>query len=299
MEQLSDWLLDTDPAIRWQVMRDLAGDDTAPAERSKVAQQGWGARLLDLQAEDGMWGGGVYSPKWISTTYSLLLLRHFEPDPTDTSVRQAVDRVRDRVDMRGPFFDYANEMCITGMVFALRSYFFDDPGDPPQIEHILGRQQGDGGWNCEVSSDRSSFHTTLSVLEALAEYERAVGGDRTLAVARDRAHEYLLERRLMHSLSTGELINRRWLLLSFPPRWFYDVLRSLDYFRISGIDPDVRMEEAVEVIRDKRRKDGTWPLQGTHQGKVHFAMEEGAGKPSRWNTLRALRVLGWYEGTSG
>ena len=299
MDKLFDWLLDSDPAIRSQVMRDLTGDESSAVERSKVARQGWGARLLDLQADDGMWGGGAYTPKWTSTTYSLLLLRHFEPDPTDVRVRGAIDLVRDRVDMRGAFFDYANEMCITGMVLALRSYFFDEAGACPQIDHVLGRQRDDGGWNCHVSSDRSSFHTTLSVLEALAEYERAVGGDRTLAAARQRAHEYLLERRLMYSLSTGELINKRWLLLSFPPRWFYDVLRALDYFRISGIDPDVRMEEAVKFVSDKRRTDDTWPLQGRHPGKVHFEMEEGAGRPSKWNTLRALRVLRWYAGTAG
>lgn len=299
MDKLFDWLLDSDPAIRWQVMRDLTGDETSAAERSKVARQGWGSRLLDLQADDGMWGGGAYTPKWISTTYSLLLLRHFGADSADAKVREAIELVRDRVDMRGAFFDYANEMCITGMVLALRSYFFDEAGDCPQIDHILGRQRDDGGWNCHVSSDRSSFHTTLSVLEALAEYERAVGGDRTLAAARQRAHEYLLERRLMYSLSTGELINKRWLLLSFPPRWFYDVLRALDYFRVSGIDPDVRIEEAVKVVSDKRRTDDTWPLQGRHPGKDHFEMEEGAGRPSKWNTLRALRLLRWYEGTAG
>ena len=298
MDRLTEWLLDSDPAIRWQVMRDLTDDPRALSERSKIPVEGWGPRLLDAQADDGMWGGGAYSPKWISTTYSLLLLRHYEPDPGDERVVDAVDRVRDQVDMRGPFFEYSREMCITGMVLALRSYFFADPGDPPQIAHILDSQRADGGWNCDISSDVSSFNTTLSVLEALAEYERAVGGEPGLAVARDRAHEYLLERRLMYSLSTGELINRRWLLLSFPPRWFYDILRALDYFRISGIDPDPRMEEAIEVLRSKQRADGTWPLQGRHPGKVHFEMEDGAGKPSRWNTLRTSRVLRWYENLS-
>ena len=299
MDQVVEWLLDSDPAIRWQVMRDLTGDGQASEERSRIASEGWGARLLDLQAEDGMWGGGVYTPKWISTTYSLLLLRHFEPDPDDARVRHSIERVEAQVDMRGPFFEYSREMCISGMVLALRSYFFNDPGDPPQVDYVLEKQHADGGWNCDFSSDVSSFNTTLTVLEALAEFESAVDGDGTLAAARQRAHEYLLERRLMYSLSTGELINMRWLLLSFPPRWFYDVLRALDYFRISDIDPDARMDEAVNVVTDKRRSDGTWPLQGRHPGKVHFEMEDGAGKPSKWNTLRALRVLRWYEGTAG
>ncbi|HZD24455.1 MAG TPA: hypothetical protein VE569_13810, partial [Acidimicrobiia bacterium] len=173
MEQVIDWLLDSDSAIRWQVMRDLTGDtDAALQERARIPQDGWGGRLLDLQADDGNWGGGAYTPKWISTTYTLALLRHFEPDPDDRRVRNAVDRVHDRVDMRGPFFDYASEMCITGMTLALRSYFFEDVGHPPQIEHIMDRQRDDGGWNCHVSSDRSSFNTTLSVLEGLLEYEQ-------------------------------------------------------------------------------------------------------------------------------
>lgn len=295
MDRVIEWLLDADPAIRWQVMRDLTYDERAGQERSKVPHEGWGSLLLDNQAEDGMWGGGSYSPKWISTTYSLLLLRHFEPDPGDERVASAIGAVRELVDMRGPFFDYSNEMCITGMVLALRSYFFANAEGSPQVDYILDKQHTDGGWNCDNSSEVSSFNTTITVLEALAEYERAVGNRADLAAVRDRAHEYLLDRRLMYSRSTGDLVNRRWLLLSFPPRWFYDILRALDYLRISGIDPDTRMEEAVEVIAGKRRSDGTWPLQGRHPGKVHFEMDDGAGKPSRWNTLRALRVLRWYE----
>jgi hypothetical protein len=303
VEQVLDWLLDSDPAIRWQVMRDLTDEPTSrvAAERARVAGEGWGARLLALQAHDGQWGGGVYSPKWISTTYTLLLLRHLGADPDDGRVRAAIDLVRDRVVMGArnrPFFDYSTELCITGMALALGSYFLDDASSMPQPEILLERQKEDGGWNCHVSSDRSSFNTTLSVLEGLLEFERAVGGDPTVAEARSRAHEYLLERRLMYSLRSGELINPRWLLVSFPPRWFYDVLRGLDYLRDAGTDPDPRAGEAIEVIEDKRRRDGRWPLQNRHPGKEHFAMEEGSGKPSRWNTLRALRVLGWYHAVS-
>ena len=301
MEQVLDWLLDSDPAIRWQVMRDLtdAGARKIKAERSRVANEGWGARLLDLQAEDGMWGRGTYSPKWISTMYTLLLLRHLGIGPEDHRVRAATDLVRDRVAMgrlNRPFFDYTTETCITGMALALGSYFLDDAREMPQPETLLERQRDDGGWNCQVTSDRSSFHTTISVLEGLLEYERAVGDNPTLAEARTNAHEYFLERRLMYSLRTGELIKPRWLLMSFPPRWFYDVLRALDYLRDAGTDPDPRAGDAIEVIEDKRLKDGRWPLQNRHPGKDHFPMEEGSGKPSRWNTLRAVRVLRWYRG---
>ncbi len=301
MQQVLDWLLDADPAIRWQVMADLTDEPPrkGAVERARVAGEGWGARLLGLQSGDGMWGGGAYSPKWTSTTYTLLLLRHLGVDREDPRVQAAIDLVANRVVMGGrnrPFFDYATESCITGMTLALGSYFLDDARQMPQPEALLERQRADGGWNCHVNSDRSSFHTTISALEGLLEYERAVGEDPTVATARVKAHEYLLERRLMYSLRTGELINRRWLLMSFPPRWFYDVLRALDYFRDAGTDPDPRAGEALAVIGQKRRKDGRWPLQNRHPGQEHFPLEEGSGKPSRWNTLRALRVLKWADG---
>ena len=302
--ELIDWLLDSDPAIRWQVMYDLTDTDAnqVAAERARVATEGWGARLLDLQAEDGQWGGGVYSPKWVSTTYTLLLLRRFRVDSDDPRVRAAIDLVRERVTFGGrnrPFFDYATETCVTGMVLALGSYFLEDAARMPQPESLLGRQRDDGGWNCQVSSDRSSFHTTISVLEGLLEYEWATSGDTTLAAARERAHEYLLERRLMYRLSTGELVNPRWRLMSFPPRWHYDLLRALDYLRDAEVAPDERWEDALEVIRSKQHNDGRWPLQNRHAGKVHFEMEGGSGKSSRWNTLRCLRVLQWHERSSG
>ncbi len=299
MGQILEWLMDSDPSIRWQVMHHLtdAPARTVAAERSRVAEEGWGARLLSLQADDGQWGGGPYSPKWISTTYTLLLLRHLGVDPSDPRMQTATERVRTRVVMgekSRPFFQYATELCVTSMALALGAYFLEDAGGLPQPQVLLDHQRDDGGWNCEVGSRRSSFHTTISALEGLLEYERAVGGDSTLAQARARAHEYLLERRLMYSLRTGELINRRWLLMSFPPRWFYDVLRGLDYLRDAQVHPDPRAGEAVAMIEEKQRRDGRWPLQNRHPGKEHFSMEEGAGKPSRWNTLRALRVLRWF-----
>lgn len=303
MSEIIDWLLGGDPAIRWQVTRDLteATSTEVEAERARVAHEGWGKRLLDLQPDDGQWGGGVYSPKWISTTYTLLLIRHLGIDPHDPRMRGAIELVRDRITMGGrdrPFFEYATEVCVTGMVLALGSYFLEDARGMSQPEFLLERQRDDGGWNCRVSSDRSSFHTTISVLEGLLEYEHTTGGNADLAEARSRAHEYLLRRRLMYSLSTDELINKRWLLMSFPPRWHYDVIRGLDYLREAGVAPDERWEEAISVIRSKR-KDGRWPLQNRHAGKEHFQMEEGSGKPSRWNTLRALRVFQWHDAHSG
>ena len=295
-----EWLLDADPSIRWQVLRDLtdAPADVVAAERARVASEGWGARLLALQAPDGQWGGGDYAPKWISTTYTLLLLRHLGIDPASDATGTAVARVRQRVlgQARHPFFAYRGETCITGMVLALAAYFAE-PSDEA-VGWLLAEQLEDGGWNCETvrGSRRSSFNTTISVLEGLLEYEQARGGVvPEVRAARERAHEYLLERRLLRSRSTGEVINRRWTLFSFPPRWHYDVLRGLEHFRAAGGEPDPRLDEAIAHVRSKRQPDGTWPLEDVYAGRVHFALEED-GKPSRWNTLRALRVLRWYEG---
>jgi hypothetical protein len=310
MEAL-DWLLDSDPAIRWQVLRDLTGapPEDVEAERTRVATQGWGARLLELQDENGQWDGGTYFPAqfdesekgqpWTATTYSLLLLRDFGLDPRSGQARRAVDLVRDnsRWEEGGqPFFDGEVEPCINGMAVALGAYFGEN------VDVVVGRllreQLADGGWNCEAErgSVRSSFGTTINVLEGLLEYERATGGSPVSAAARQRGEEYLLERGLLRRKSTGELIDRDWLEFSYPTRWFYDVLRGLDYFRAAGNRPDERVSEAVEVLRPKRQPDGTWLLENTHPGRIHFAMEDGDGRPSRWNTLRALRVLDWYDG---
>jgi hypothetical protein len=298
-----DWLMDGDPAIRWQVMADLSDQpaDAVAVERSRVATEGWGARLLSLQGDDGQWGGGTYTPKWISTTYTLLLLRHLGLDPGSDQARHAIGLVRENVRWRKPhsvpFFSGWGETCVTGMVVALAGYFGEAGGDTDEVvDWLVGEQLEDGGWNCQAPdrSSRSSFHTTISVLEGLFDYQAAGGpGAEHLDAVRRRGEEYLLERQLFRSLSTGEVINPRWMLFSFPPRWHYDLLRGLDYMR-GARDPDPRCEEAVTVVEEKQRSDGRWPLQNRHRGLEHFELEEGGGKPSRWNTLRALRVLRWF-----
>lgn len=298
-EEVRAWLLDSDPSIRWQVMAHLtdAPAESVSAERSRVAREGWGSRLLALQAEDGNWGGGVYSPKWISTTYTLLLLRDLGVDPTDTDMARAIDLVREKVtmgDAQWPFFSYRTETCITGMCLGLNSYFLEgDEDGETVVEWLLGQQLDDGGWNCATTrgSTRSSFNTTILALEGLLAYETATGASRTIAEARVRGHDYLLDRHLFRSLRSGEVVAERWKLFSFPPRWHYDVLRGLVYLTDAGAQLDSRAEEALDLVRSKRRSDGRWPLQNPHPGLTHFEMEEGAGKPSRWNTLRALRVL--------
>jgi hypothetical protein len=294
-----DWLMEGDPAIRWQVLSDLRVSPVTlvSAERARVTREGWGAGLLSLQGEDGQWGGGIYSPKWISTTYTLLLLRHLGVDPEAVETRRAVDLVRERVRWKtnpAPFFAGTGEVCITGMLVSLGAYFGASAEATSGVEWLLARQLPDGGWNCEEDSSRSSFHSTISVLEGLAEYEKASApGWEGLAAIRMLGEEYLLERRMFRSLRTGEVIDRRWLLFSFPPRWHYDVLRGLDYFQWAGVAPDERVAEAVDLVAKKRRRDNRWNLQNPHKGRVHFEMEDGAGKPSRWNTLRAMRVLRW------
>ena len=308
-----DWLLDSDPAIRWQALRDLVHtpDEVVAAERARVATEGWGARLLALQGDDGQWAGGACFPAqslnwrkenqgqpWTSTLPTLQLLRDFGLDPRTDRVRRAVALVRDhcRWEHAGqPFFSGEVEPCINGRTVALGAYFGQEVDG--LVARLLGEQLEDGGWNCEAEngSVRSSFATTINVLEGLLEYERAQGDPAEIIAARRRGEEYLLERRLMRRKSTGEIVDPAWLRFSFPTRWHYDVLRALDYFRSVGGEPDPRMEEAIDLLRSKRQPDGAWLLEHTHPGKVHFALEDGDGRPSRWNTLRALRVLSWYE----
>jgi hypothetical protein len=309
-----DWLLDSDPAIRWQVLRDLvhAPDEVVAAERALVVTEGWGARLLALQGEDGQWAGGACFPAegwqrtdqgqpWTSTLPTLQLLCDFGIDPQSDRVRQVVAQVKDhcRWEHAGqPFFSGEVEPCINGRTVTLGTYFGQHVDGV--VERLLSEQLEDGGWNCEAEngSVRSSFATTINVLEGLLAHERATGGTAKSIAARRRGEEYLLERKLFRRKSTGEVVNPEWLQFSFPARWQYDVLRALEYFSSVGDAPDPRMDEGIDLLRSKQQPDGTWLLENTHPGKVYFALEEGDGRPSRWNTLRALRVLDWYEQSS-
>ena len=310
-----EWLLESDPSIRWQTLRDLsdAPADVVGAERAKVAAEGWGARLLALQGEDGLWEGGALFPgrdgqplpwsreegqPWTATAYSLVQLQEFGVDPDDDRVRAAVALVRKncRWENAGqPFFEGEVEPCINGMVVSLGAYFGQDVAGV--VGRLVNEQLEDGGWNCEVEngSVRGSFNTTIRVLEGLLAYEQANDASAGARAARQRGEEYLLERRLVRRKSTGEVIVPEFLQFSYPTRWHFDVLRGLDYFRSTGDRPDDRVAEAIELVRSKQRPDGTWLLENRHEGAIHFRMDAGDGQPSRWNTLRALRVLRWYE----
>jgi hypothetical protein len=306
------WLLDSDPSIRWQVMRDLLGApaEEVAAERARVATQGLGARLLGLQGADGTWAGEAFNQGWDSTMHVLSLLRELGLDPASGEARRALGLVRDRVAWRGwdwdgawrgmdfvgnPFFAGEVEPCINGQVGASGAYFGQDI--QRILEHLLREQLPDGGWNCEAAngSTRSSFNTTICVLEALLEYELAGGRSAEVTEVRLRGQEYLLERRLLRRLTTGEVIDPAWTRFSFPTWWHYDVLRGLEYLRKAGAAPDERTAEAVELVESKRGADGRWPLENQHPGRMPVEWDEGVGRPSRWNTLRALRVLDWYS----
>jgi hypothetical protein len=303
-----DWLLDSDPSVRWQVMRDLldAPDDEVAAERARVATEGAGARLLALQDADGRWGGAAWNRGWDSTMHVLSLLRELGLDPASAEARRAVGLVRDRVRWppehdSNPFFAGEVEPCINGQVAAAGAYFGQDVRGI--VERLLGEQLSDGGWNCEApsGSTRSSFNTTICVLEALLQHERARGATPEVTEARLRGQEYLLERRLFRRRSTGEAIERdrkggaAWTRFAFPTWWHYDVLRGLEHLRSAGVTPDERVAEAIELVASKRDGDRRWPLDTRYPGVMPIEIDEGEGRPSRWNTLRALRVLRWYE----
>ena len=308
-----DWLLDADPALRWQVMRDLtdAPSEAVAAERARVVTEGWGARLLALRDSDGQWAGGACFPAdfrgdfsggqpWTSTLPTLTLLRDFGVDPTAETVRQTVALIREncRWEHAGQaFFDGEVEPCINGRTVAIGAYFGVDVD--AIVARLLDEQLPDGGWNCEAEngSVRSSFATTICVLEGLLAHERVTGGSAREVAARRRGEQYLLDRSLFRRLSTGEVVDTDWLRLSFPTWWHYDVLRALDYFRDAGDGPDPRLAEVIALLRSKRQPDGSWLLEHTHPGAVHFSMEDGDGRPSRWNTFRALRVLDSCDGS--
>lgn len=291
-----NWLLEGDPAIRWQAMRDLGHESTAvvAAESARVAQEGWGARLLALQTRDGHWEGDDRT--MMTTIDALVLLREFGLDPASRGARAAIDLVRERLTWKPldgrPFFEGETEPCINGAILAVGAYF---GGDTERlVERLLSEQLEDGGWNCEAPpSKRSSFHTTIRVLEGLWEYERACGANLDVRRARERGQQYLLNRQMFRSLASGEVIDRTWMRFAFPTTWHYDILRGLDYLRGAGVEPDERVAEAADIVANRAHQNGRWPLNIVHSDRIPFPMEPGRGKASRWNTLRALRVLKW------
>ena len=314
-DKVSRWLLDGDPAIRWQMLRDVVGaaGSRVDRERQDVAREGWGARLLARQDPEGTWArglsadGGLYSPKWISTTYTMLLLRDFGLPATNRKAQKACTLLLDHGLERDGGINYGmwgkwwgrSETCITGMVLSILSHFeYNDDRLDTIADHLLKQQMADGGWNCRrpYGDTHSSVHTTILALEGLRLYElhrkRKV---RAVRAAQRRGREFLLVHRLFRSHRTGEIIKPIFIRFSFPPRWHYDILRALDYFQAVNAPRDQRLAEAIDIVRSTQDADGRWPLQNSYKGKTYFELER-LGAPSRWNTLRALRVLKWWDG---
>jgi len=268
-------------------------------ERERIQKQGWCAKLLALQNDSGMWANGIYSPKWTSTTYTMLLLKRFGLPPQNQQALKACKILLDRGFYRDGGINYFgslkhSETCVTGMILSLLAYFqYPDDRIHTLAEHLLAQQMPDGGWNCQSykGATHSSFHTTISVLEGLREYEKSQPRDiEQIQTAQKKGREFLLVHQLFKSHRTGEVANPAFTRFSFPPRWHYDVLRSLDYFQECQAEPDDRLRDAIGLLINKRRSDGRWVLQNRHAGKTYFEMEQ-VGQPSRWNTLRALRIL--------
>jgi len=313
-ERVIRWLLDGDPAIRWQTLRDLAdaAERTVERERRKVARHGWGARLLARQDLDGRWAGGqssdggLYSPKWISTTYTMLMLRDFGLPAQNRQARKACKLLLDGGLQPDGGINYGvwakwtggSETCITGMTLSILSYFgYDDSRLDAIAGHLREQQMPDGGWNCRRSAGatHASVHTTISALEGLRHYELHRGReDRRVRAAQLRGREFLLAHRLFRSHRSGEIIKPIFIRLSFPPRWHYDILRALDYFQAVDAPRDPRLADAIEIILNNQAPDRRWRLQNSYNGKTYFELER-LGAPSRWNTLRALRVVRWWE----
>lgn len=303
------WLLDGDPAIVWQTLRDLVGAParTVARARQRIAREGWGARLLDQQGAGGTWAAGqssedgLYSPKWISTTYTMLLLRDFGLPPRSPQVRRACARLLDDGLQRDGGINYGwwgkSETCVTGMVLSILSYFeHDDARLDTVADHLLAQQMDDGGWNCRrrAGATHASVHTTISALEGLRCYEARGRRRREVRAAQQAGREFLLVHRLFRSHRTGAVIKPEFLRLAFPPRWHYDILRALDYFQAVDAPRDQRLTDAIDSIRGRQGADRRWVLEYRYRGRVYFEIER-LGAPSRWNTLRALRVLKWWN----
>lgn len=304
MKQVINWLLSGDVSIQYQAQRDLLNSDQSRLQ-NRISREGWGKRLLSRRRNDGHWGRGFYQPKWIATHYTLLDLKNLGISPKTLTIKQSVEQVlENEKGTDGGLLPHGinrkSDVCVSAMVLNYSSYFYvNEDALRSIVDFLLLQHMTDGGFNCHSNRKgavHSSLHSTLSVAEGIWEYRQRRYQYRVseLIEAEERAREFILQHRLFRSDRTGEIIDKKMPMLSYPSRWRYDILRALDYFQLVGAEYDERMDDAVNVLIKKRRKDGKWPLQAKHPGQTHFDMEK-TGQASRWNTLRALRVLKHFE----
>lgn len=311
---LNEWLLDSDPALRWQVERDLLGEPPSvwEATRARIATEGFGARLLALQDADGQWAGGAFFPAdatpdeegqpWTATTPTLNILREWGMDSAILRERRTAELLDQNSRWEYddlPYWGGEVDCCINA--YTVSNGLWLGANITGIVDWFLEHRMADGGWNCEwvEGSTRSSFHSTLNSLKGLRDYDAATGGTAATREARRGGEEYLLERDLFRRLSTGEPVASWVSRFAYPFRWFYDVLNAAEYFRqaalLEGRDPDPRLAEAIEMIRSARQPDGTWLQARRHPGRVWFEVDVDAGEPSKWLTLYATRVLDWWD----
>jgi len=302
-DELIHWLLEGDVSIQYQMYRDLLGIEKKSL-RERIAKEGWGKMFLARRLPNGHWGRSFYQVKWVSTHYTLLDLKHLGISPTNKECRQTIEMVLNENKSTdgglNPHTEIADsDVCTNGMGLNYACYFGADENKLRSVvDFILSQQLKDGGFNCRLNRSgavHSSLHTTISILEGILEYKN--NGYkyrlRDLTKAESASREFILQHKLFRSHRTGEIIDKKMLMLSYPSRWKYDILRALDHFQSAEVKYDSRMDDAIEILLKKRRSDGTWPVQAKHAGQVHFDMEKTGGA-SRWNTLRALRVLKYF-----
>jgi hypothetical protein len=301
------WLLKGDPAIRFQTLRDLTDSNESDVnlERKRILKEGWGKRLIDLHEENGTWSNALYSPKWTSTFYTLQLLKRFgaiNNEKIEKACRILLDKGFYKPDGGINYWKtwQHGECCVTGMLLSILCFFqIKDDRVHPMVEFLLSQQMPDNGWNCDTKNNptHSSFHTTISVLEGLWDYEKEYPASNKIKAVRrkqDEGIEFLLQHHLYKSNTTWKPVNRIMTKLSFPPRWHFDIIRCLDHFHAKNVRKDTRMNDAMDLLTKKQTNDGFWKLEHKYPAKAFFDMEK-VGQPSRWNTLRALRIIKWWK----
>jgi len=302
-----EWLLQGDPSIRYQTLRDLSNADInmVHAERERILHEGWGRQYMDLQEENGTWSNALYSPKWTSTFYTMLVLKRLGA-LNDRRIEQAC-----RILLDNGFYSQdgginywktwkQGECCVTGMLLSMLCHFrIEDDRIHRMVDYLLTEQMPDKGWNCECyrGATHSSFHTTISVLEGLWEYEKTFPYGAKIATIQEKQAqgiEFLLQHHLYKSSTTWEIVHPNIVRLAFPPRWYFDIMRCLDHFQEKRIKHDNRINDAMALLRKKQTSEGFWKLEKRYPARSFFEMEK-VGKESRWNTLRALRILKWWD----